>query len=144
MTSNPVNIPSIVPDLLSLCPGIEDRWRDHLGDWEGEERGDYIDISIIVHWLVDSYAIGNTDYFPALFQKAELLLESGHPSQQEVVVIGLFEDLQNVASHRDFGWKVFEKWLGPRSLAAWKEVESAWEGKTSLMDVIREESRRTP
>jgi hypothetical protein len=136
-----VNIPSIVPDLLELCPGIEGRWRDHLAYWQGDERGEYIDISVVVHWLVDSYALARTDFFPALFQKVETILESGHPTQKGVIAVGLLEGLQTVASHRDFRERVFEKWLGPASLAAWKEIEAAWEGKTSLMDVVRDERR---
>ncbi len=144
MASNSHDVPSIVPDLLSLCPGIEGRWRDHLAYWEGEDRGEYIDVSVVVHYIVDSYAVGRTDFFPALFRKAESILESGDPKQQEVLVIGLFEDVQTVASHSDFGWKVFEKWLGPRSLAAWRQIELEWEGKTSLMDVVRAEARRKP
>ena len=35
--------------------------------------------------------------------------------------------------------RVFIEWLGPTSRRAWAEIESMWEGKHSLMDVVRAE-----
>jgi len=38
--------------------------------------------------------------------------------------VGLFEDIQNIASHRDFGATPFRQLLGPRSLVVWDEVDA--------------------
>jgi len=37
------------------------------------------------------------------------------------------------------GGDVLIEWLGPTSLIAWAEIAKTWEGKSSLMDVIRAE-----
>jgi hypothetical protein len=39
------------------------------------------------------------------------------------IAIGLFEDIQNIASHREFGAEPFRKRLGARSLQIWDEVD---------------------
>jgi hypothetical protein len=49
--------------------------------------------------------------------------------------IKLFEDMQNIASHREFGAAPFRQQLGTRSLSLWDEVDAgmkrvaAWEEK---------------
>jgi hypothetical protein len=56
-------------------------------------------------------------------------------------VIGFLEDVQNIASWQPFGKAVFIPFLKPQSHDAWNEIERVWAGKTSLMDVVREESK---
>jgi len=41
---------------------------------------------------------------------------------QNLIWVGLLEDIQNIASHRSFTPDVFRAWLGPQSLIAWDEV----------------------
>ena len=137
-----VNIPSIIPDLLKLCPGIDPRWQAHLEFWEGDERGEYNDISVIVHFVVDSFTEDNSLYFPDLFNKIEDIINTGHPKQKEIAILGFLETLQTVASNRPYGYKPFERWLGPLSLVEWHNIEKLWQGKSSLMDVIRSEKKQ--
>jgi hypothetical protein len=42
-------------------------------------------------------------------------------------MVGIIEDIQNIASHREFGPSVFCRWLSPLSRAAWDEVIGWWE-----------------
>ena len=137
-----VNIPSIIPDLLKLCPGIDPRWQEHLEFWEGDERGEYNDISVIVHFVVDSFTEDNSLFFPNLFNKIEDIINTGHPKQKEIAILGFLETLQTVASNSPYGYKPFERWLGPLSLIEWHNIEKLWQGKTSLMDVIRYEKKQ--
>jgi hypothetical protein len=137
-----VNIPSIIPDLLKLCPGIDPRWQEHLEFWEDDERGEYNDISVIVHSVVDSFTEGNSHFFPGLFNKIEDIINSGHPQQKEIAILGFLETLQTVGSNRPYGYKPFERWLGPLSLIEWHNIEKLWQGKSNLMDVIRSEKKQ--
>ncbi len=127
--------------LLEACPGIEPDWEEHLAWWGDEERGHYNDISVIAHYLVDCVKRVQTDFFPRVFQLVEQYITGGDEETRNLMVVGLLEGLQNVASWESFGYGVFEQWLEPQSRVAWRQLEKVWEGKSSLMDVIREERR---
>ena len=132
---------AVVPLLLEACPSLLPAWEEHLAWWQPEIPGLFNDVSVFAHHVVDSYAAGRTSEFPAFFGAVEHLLSHGDHATRELIVIGLLEDLQNVASHRSFGYGVFLSWLGPASRAHWGALEAAWQGKTSLMDVLRAEAR---
>ena len=78
---------------------------------------------------------------PTFFATVEDILVNGHPKKMEMIVIGLLETLQNVTSHRHSGYQVFERWLGSATLTQWKALEVLWQGKSSLMDVVRDEKK---
>jgi hypothetical protein len=90
-------------------------------------------MSELAHYVVESYANGITVEFPNLFSAVEALLQNSDPEIENLIAVGLFEDIQNVASHRDFGAAPFRRLLGPRSLVIWDEVDAgmkqvaAWE-----------------
>jgi hypothetical protein len=60
---------------------------------------------------------------------------------RNLIGLGFFETLQNVASWRPGGNKVYEQFLGPISKQIWSELQRMWAGKSSLMDVIRAEQK---
>jgi hypothetical protein len=125
--------------LLESCPGIAPEWEEHLAWWGCEERGYYNDISVIAHYLVNCVRIGQTDFFPGVFELVEHYITAGDEDTRNLMIVGLLEGIQNVASWETSGYVVFEQWLGPRSQMAWRQLEQLWEGKSSLMDVIRDE-----
>jgi hypothetical protein len=90
-------------------------------------------MSELAHYVVESYAHGITAEFPNLFATIERLLQIPDSDVEALITIGLLEDIQSIASHRDFGFSVFRPWLGPQSLRAWDEVDAgmkrvaAWE-----------------
>lgn len=128
----PMTVEEVVPAFLSACPGITARWERHLEFWEGEpRRGHYLDIAVIAHHLVDRFAAGDTSEFPAAFALLERCLAESDMEVQELLVIGLMEGIQNVASHQPFGMTVFEPWLGPKSRVAWEELCSFWDAVIS-------------
>jgi hypothetical protein len=94
---------------------------------------------VFAHHIVDSYAAGNTAEFPAFFDVLERLVIEGDHDVFGLATVGLIEDIQNVASHTQFGYSVFEKWLAPRSKGEWLKFEAAWNGSHSLAEVIRKE-----
>jgi len=66
-------------------------------------------------------------------------LEEGDDEARAIGEIGLIEDLQTISSHYPGNDEGFKVWLGSRSTAAWEQIERVWEGKNSLMDVLRAE-----
>ncbi len=63
-----------------------------------------------------------TAQFQKLFSTVESLLQNGDGEIQNLISVGLLEDIQNIASHRSFSLDVFRVYLGPQSLIAWDEV----------------------
>jgi hypothetical protein len=92
-------------------------------------------MSELAHYVVESFAKGVTVEFPNLFSTVEALLQKSDPEIENLIAVGLFEDIQNIASHRDFGTAPFRQLLGPRSLVLWDEVDAgmkrvaAWEAR---------------
>ena len=80
-------------------------------------------MSELAHYIVESYTKGITVEFPNLFSTVEALLQNSDPEIENLIAVGLFEDIQNIASHRDFGAAPFRLLLGPRSLVVWDEVD---------------------
>jgi hypothetical protein len=76
--------------------------------------------------------------FPAAFAAIERVLNEGDQRARGIAGIGVLEDIQTIASH-SCGGDVFVEWLGPTSRVAWVQIAKMWEGKSSLMAVIRAE-----
>ena len=137
--------PSTSPVISTLRQGFPDfsgRWKKHIALWGGNPAGSYNDMAEFVHFVVeDVYEKGNLDETRRVFQLLEKLLVDADQETRNLIVLGFFETLQNVASHRPQGNKVNEQFFGPMSKKVWSELQRMWAGKSSLMDVIRAEQR---
>jgi hypothetical protein len=112
-----------IEQLVAAAPKFRSRWEGFLREWKGEDIPWYVGFSELAHYVVESYSQGVTDEFPSLFSTVEALLESADSDLENLIAVGLFEDIQNIASHRDFGASPFRRWLGPRSLVVWDEID---------------------
>jgi hypothetical protein len=92
--------------------------------------------------IEDLYEKDRIDEVRRAFQLLEMLFVEGNQQTRDIVGLGFFESLQNVASWTPYGNKVFEQFLGPTSKQVWREIRIMWVGKSSLMDVVRAEQRR--
>lgn len=137
-----LNKGDIVPLMLKACPSVKDAWQEHLKFWEGKKAGDYNDIAVFAHHIVECYVQNKTKEIDDAFETIEQLIKDGSEEIRSIVVVGFIEDLQNIASHDDFGYKVFEPYLRPASRQGWNDIIEQWKGKSSLADVIREEIKR--
>jgi len=132
----------IMPRLVEEFPGFRPRWEKHLSFWKGEPAGGYNDISEFAHFVVkELYPSGKTEEVQHAFDLMEQWLVNGNQKVRDLVVIGFLEDVQNIASWQPFGRAVFLPFLGPQSRDAWNEIERVWAGRSSLMDVLREERK---
>ncbi|MGI8855887.1 MAG: DUF7674 family protein [Thermomicrobiales bacterium] len=136
-----INKTQVIPLLLAACPEFYSRWEKHLAYWGDDERGPYTDIAQFAHFLVEGVRNNQTDCFISAFQSLERLIVEGDEEVRGVLTIGLLEDVQNIASHSG-GYDIFLPWLGPETRRAWVEIERMWEGKHSLMDVLRAERQQ--
>ena len=57
------------------------------------------------------------------FPLLNLSCKNDYDEAQNLIHVGLFETIQNIASHRSFGSTVFRSWLGPRSLIVWNNAD---------------------
>ena len=132
----------IVPLMLEACPGATQAWQEHLEIWEGEEAGGFNDIAIFSRYMLDCYEQGNTEEIDAAFAMIEKLIVEGNDDVRAIAVTGFLENIQNAASHTDYGYSVFEPYLRPTSRRGWEELIVLWEGKSTLADVIRAQKQR--
>jgi hypothetical protein len=129
----------VMPLLLESCPGFQATWQAHLDWWKGEEPGVYNDTAEFAHYLVESVESGQTSEFLKAFATIERILKEGDQESRDLAAIGIIESLQTIGSNHSCGEAVFIQWLGPTSRRTWVEIERIWEGKHSLMDVVRAE-----
>ena len=123
-----MTIADVVPAFLSGCPTIDPAWQEYLESWHGEpERGNFNDIAVVASHLVDCFEQGDVSEYPAVFALLEKCLAEGDELVQNLVTVGLIEDIQNIASHRPFGPQVFYEWLGPLGRAEWNQLCVLWE-----------------
>jgi hypothetical protein len=114
-----------VERIVTAVPGFRITWEKFLEEWEAEGPLPwYIAMSELAHYIVDNYAKGTTAEFADFFATVESFLNNPDPELQGLIAVGLFEDIQNIASHRTFGAVPFRQWLGPRSLVAWGDVNA--------------------
>jgi hypothetical protein len=121
-----------IEQLVAAAPNFRNRWEGFLKECGGEVPPWFVGMSELAHYVVESFAKGATVELPNLFSIVEVLLQNSNPQIENLIAVGLFEDIQNIASHRDFGAAPFRQLLGPRSLVLWDEVDagmkrvSAW------------------
>jgi hypothetical protein len=130
----------VISALRQAFPDFCDRWKKHIALWGGNPAGSYNDLAEFVHFVVeDVYEKGNLDETRRVFQLLEKFLVDADQETRNLIGLGFFETLQNVASWRPQGNKAYEQFFGPMSKKVWNELQQMWAGKSSLMDVIRAE-----
>jgi hypothetical protein len=114
-----------VEQIIATVPGFQTQWQEFLKEWEKETSPPwYLVMGELAHYLVERYAQQATAEFPQLFASVEALLHNPSPELENLIIVGLLEDIQNVASHRDFGAAPFREWLGPKSIVAWDGINA--------------------
>jgi hypothetical protein len=113
--------------IIATVPDFQPRYQKFLVHWHGEDIPWYLAMGELAHYIVEAYEQGDTSRYQELFSAVERVLTSGDSEVQNLIVVGLLEDIQNIASHRSFGPDVFRGWLGPQSLIAWDELNRGWQ-----------------
>ena len=122
--------------LLEACPSAEASWSAHVEHWGSESRGDFNDLGVFAHHVVERFGAGATPELGAFFQLLEAFLSSLDPQTVGLAKYGLVETIQTVASHQAHGYQVLEQWCLPETVRAWSDVQAEWAGKGSLAEVV--------
>ncbi len=91
------------------------------------DRLAYIDIGDISRFIVEKKNSGQTEKFEHFFENVEEIMIHGEHYVQELIVIGLFEGIQNIGGSEIDYYRSFDKWLKNNSLKAWRELIDFWE-----------------
>jgi hypothetical protein len=110
--------------IIGAVPKFRARWDSFLKEWEPDgEPPWYVGMSELAHYAVECQAQSVTSELPGLFSTIEEILQEPDADVEGLIAVGLFEDIQSIASHRQFGAAPFRERLGTRSLQIWDEVD---------------------
>lgn len=123
--------------IVATVPDFQPQYQRFLAGWQGEDTPWYLAMGELAHYIVECFEQGDTSRYQELFSAVERVLENGDREVQNLIWVGLLEDIQNIASHRSFGPDVFRTWLGSQSLIAWNEINRG-------MQKVTEWSSRNP
>lgn len=91
-------------------------------------RTDYDDIGEIARFIVAKKKSGETENFEKFFENVEEIMIHGEHYVRELIVIGLFEGIQNIGGPQIDYYHSFDKWLKNDSFKAWRQLIDFWEG----------------
>jgi hypothetical protein len=88
----------------------------------------YFVIAEIGRFLIDKLKKGETSKFELFFEKTEEILKHGDADVQNLIVVGLFEGIQNIGGSEINYHSAFNKWLKLESKSMWDNLIDFWEG----------------
>jgi len=91
-------------------------------------RLDYFEIAEIARFLVEKIKAGQTSFFNDFFNQVELILSNCESYVEDLIVVGLFEGIQNIGGKDIDYHQGFDKWLRPVSKQKWVNLIDSWEG----------------
>jgi hypothetical protein len=95
-----------------------------------DDRLTFPDIGNISRFIVWKFKLDDTSCFDKIFENADLILSKGCEATRNLIVVGLFEGIQNVGGwHKVDYYKGFDKWLRPNSKKAWDDLIHFWENE---------------
>ncbi len=119
-------------------PAWRQRWTQYRR--RKPNAGLHDDLSELASFLTEEYESDRQGNIASIFKSTELILEQGDEHAKDAIKLLFLEALQNQASWKPSGARVFVKWLGPLAETAWDELNAIWSGKDNLADVIRTET----
>ncbi len=125
------DIEKVFQKLISGWKELTDFYKTEvMFDYEDpNDRLSYVDIGDIARFIVEEKKSGQTENFGQFFTNVEEIIIHGDHYVQELIVIGLFEGIQNIGGWIEIDYyHSFDKWLKNNSLKAWRELIDSWEG----------------
>lgn len=117
--------------MLPLVVEADPDFQVTLSDFRKRANGaqpTYVELGALARHLLGQLDQGETDRFPAVFGVVEQWIDKGDPYVVNAAVVGLLETIQNICSHGPDSADRFLPWLGPKSRAAWEDLNSFWHG----------------
>ena len=108
--------------LLEKCPGFVPRWREHCANLGGCALP-YVEMSDFADYVVeDLYDKGKREEQNGVFEVLESLLDSADLENKNLIAVGFFERLYNLAYSRPGAGRAFEECMGPQSFHLWRNL----------------------
>jgi hypothetical protein len=137
---NQNNIDKVFSALISSDEELRNHFDNYINeeyDEEFSERLYYLDIAEISRFLIARVKTGQTGFFQDFFAQVEIIFSKCDSYVDELIVIGLFESLQNNCGHEGIDYyQGFNKWLNPVSKQNWDDLIDGWEGKNWREKII--------
>jgi hypothetical protein len=81
---------------------------------------------VLANWLVDEMSAGRLDGFSDIFREVEALLAEADEEIRDLLVVGILEDIQNIATNRNVDPDLVLPFLGPESRKGWFHLIRYW------------------
>ena len=125
------DVEQVFQKLTSTDKELFDYFKNYLEkEYEGDlsQRLIYYDIARIGDYIKNKLTSNQTNSFESFFNTIEEILKMDDSNVNNLIVIGLFESLQN---HTDANptYSYFNRWLGPKSKKEWDSLIGFWSGK---------------
>lgn len=75
------------------------------------------------------------------FKKVEEILQTCDSEIENLIVIGLFESIQNIGGNQINYYSAYDKWLKPLSKSKWEALIDFWEGNHRRKSIKRYNKR---
>ena len=126
------HIDKVFKTLTSSDNDLNQYFSDYLAKTYGDdsnERLHYIDIAEISKFIVGKFKTRQVYFFPNFFSQVETILANCDTYIDELIVVGLFEGIQNICGLDIDYYFGFDIWLLPLSKSKWDTLIDGWEGK---------------
>ncbi|HZY35036.1 MAG TPA: hypothetical protein VFE53_00215 [Mucilaginibacter sp.] len=122
--------------VFELIISADDELREYFNRYLFDEynndlssRLNYLDIAEISRFIVDKIKSKQADFVKDLFIKVEQILSDCDENVEDLIVVGLFESIQNIGGGRKIDYyRGFDKWLLLISKTKWDNLIDLWEG----------------
>ena len=127
-----LNIDNVFETLISADNGIKNLFDNYIKEEykdNKDERLNYSDIAEISRYIIDRLKNRKTENFDTFFNAVENILNNCDTEIENLIVVGLFEGIQNIGGPEINYYTSFDKWLKPVSKSKWDKLIDFWEGK---------------
>lgn len=108
-----------MPVVLTQIPAFEERWKEYLSFWAGEESGLCNDIGEFGDYVIDQIRHEQEHLLPPIFDLVERLMAEGDDEVKTAVSTCLLDNLKTVSMSGAFSADKVIGLLGPQSRAHW-------------------------
>lgn len=122
---------NILQTLCSADAGLASHFEKYLAEEypsKDEERLSYYDVSEISRYIIERVKANETSFFNDFFEKVEEILNDCDDEATNIMVVGLFEGIQNAGGPEINYYFGFDQWLKPVSKKHWDNLIDDWEG----------------
>ena len=123
----------MLPLLTEVCPSFLPTWKEIEIERRGDEPLVYVELGEFARHVVGLHFAGQTGEMENIFALTERFVTEGDEYVQNAAVVGLLEDIQNIAGNRGLDREVFVSYLKPASAAWWVGLNAFWSGESQAV-----------